>query len=175
VHVLFLERACLGTKTIHFSGAPGEVIRLEGYEGAHWMGFPMADDFEAQYTLIRDIDTSLAIMSAYKPKMTHCTITGNQCEYFFFPYGTITLLDTIFYGNGGYLMAESGWPNFSLTWSDLQDLQYCIDLGADVTGSIEADPMFANPEEGDFHLLPGSPCLGSGLNGEDMGAFGAAR
>jgi predicted outer membrane repeat protein len=30
---------------------------------------------------------------------------------------------------------------------------------------ISADPMFADPEAGDFHLLLASPCIDSGLNG----------
>jgi hypothetical protein len=42
---------------------------------------------------------------------------------------------------------------------------------------ISLDPKFVNPvsgEDGDFHLLPNSPCEDSGENGAEMGAYGVA-
>jgi len=44
------------------------------------------------------------------------------------------------------------------------------DSGLDAN-SIQADPMFADPKKGDFTLLEGSPCLGAGEGGVDMGAL----
>jgi len=38
-------------------------------------------------------------------------------------------------------------------------------------GNMEKDPLFADPENGDFRLKPGSPCRGAGKNGVDMGAY----
>lgn len=37
------------------------------------------------------------------------------------------------------------------------------------TGNISADPLFASPATDDFHLLAGSPALGTGAGGSDMG------
>jgi hypothetical protein len=37
-------------------------------------------------------------------------------------------------------------------------------------GNISADPLFYNAAAGDYRLGPGSPALGSGFGGEDMGA-----
>lgn len=39
------------------------------------------------------------------------------------------------------------------------------------TGNLDLDPAFANPDGGDWSLLPGSPALGTGINGQDMGAI----
>ena len=39
-------------------------------------------------------------------------------------------------------------------------------------GNIDADPMFCNVDSSDYTLQNVSPCLGSGFNGADMGAFG---
>jgi Right handed beta helix region len=38
------------------------------------------------------------------------------------------------------------------------------------TGNINSDPLFVNAAEHDYRLLPGSPCIGTGLNGATMGA-----
>jgi len=37
--------------------------------------------------------------------------------------------------------------------------------------SIQADPMLADPKKGDFTLLEGSPCIGAGEDGVDIGAL----
>ena len=49
----------------------------------------------------------------------------------------------------------------SVTFSDIQG-------GFPGAGNINADPLFADASAGDFHLKPGSPCLG-------MGAYGAGQ
>ena len=37
--------------------------------------------------------------------------------------------------------------------------------------SLEGDPLFVDPESGDFRLAVGSPAIGAGLYGEDLGAY----
>lgn len=37
--------------------------------------------------------------------------------------------------------------------------------------SIITDPAFVDAANGDYHLKPGSPCLGRGRTGEDLGAY----
>lgn len=48
----------------------------------------------------------------------------------------------------------------SVTASDIQG-------GFPGTGNIDVDPLFADAAAGDFHLKPGSPCLGMGAYGTD--------
>jgi hypothetical protein len=39
-------------------------------------------------------------------------------------------------------------------------------------GNIDAFPYFCNPDSGDYTLAENSPCVGTGENGANMGAFG---
>ncbi|MBN2412172.1 T9SS type A sorting domain-containing protein, partial [candidate division KSB1 bacterium] len=39
-------------------------------------------------------------------------------------------------------------------------------------GNITENPLFCDPENFDYHLKEGSPCVGTGENGIDMGKFG---
>ena len=42
------------------------------------------------------------------------------------------------------------------------------------TGSISQDPMFEDPANFDYHLQTGSPCIGMGKDGVDMGCYGGS-
>ena len=39
-------------------------------------------------------------------------------------------------------------------------------------GNIDADPLFCEPDSGNYHLGGNSPCAGTGLDGANMGSFG---
>ena len=39
---------------------------------------------------------------------------------------------------------------------------YCCWPGAEGTGNIDTDPLFIDPANGDYHLLPDSPCIDAG-------------
>jgi hypothetical protein len=41
-------------------------------------------------------------------------------------------------------------------------------------GGISADPEYEDPDNFDYHLATGSPCIGTGLDGEDMGCYGGS-
>jgi hypothetical protein len=56
-----------------------------------------------------------------------------------------------------------GGSTLALTFSDEQG-------GYAGTGNIQQDPLFVNPAAGDFRLRPGSPALGAGQGGVNMGA-----
>jgi len=63
----------------------------------------------------------------------------------------------------------------SILWGDTPDevyvdpgspsIVYCnIEGGWTGTGNINADPTFVDPNNGDYHLSPGSPCIDAGCN-----------
>ncbi len=81
--------------------------------------------------------------------------------------------------NGGHGSFES-----AIVWGNVQDVKIGArsgavftysDIGGDEVfegeGNILAEPMFLDPEAGDFSLVKGSPCVGTGFGGTDMGAI----
>ena len=53
----------------------------------------------------------------------------------------------------------------SVSYSDIQG-------GWEGTGNINADPLFCNADGNDFTLYNISPCVGTGQDGANMGAYG---
>jgi len=52
-------------------------------------------------------------------------------------------------------------------------IQYSlITTGWEGEGNIDGDPLFCNPDSGDFTLAENSPCVGTGADTTNMGAFG---
>lgn len=99
------------------------------------------------------------------PTVTNCSFSGN-----------IAAVD----GGAMYSSGESSMPMFanSIAWSDLADGVVDADGAAttvsysDIQGgwsgagsnNIDADPLFLDPDNGDLHLSPGSPCIDAGSN-----------
>jgi hypothetical protein len=73
----------------------------------------------------------------------------------------VTGTNNIIWGNARQL-AVLGTSANRLSYSDVQG-------GAPGEGNIDNDPLFVNAAAGDFHFRPGSPALGSGLGGTNMG------
>ncbi len=78
-------------------------------------------------------------------------------------------------GNGGALFCDSSqiltnsilWDNIpdQLSGHDCSNVSYCdIQDGVceGINGNISLDPLFADPANGNYHLLPGSPCIDAG-------------
>lgn len=98
------------------------------------------------------------------PILNNVTITnniGNGIDIIAFAQPTLT--NSIILGN-----TPANIPIGSTVIADHCD----IEGGWDGEGNIDADPLFCDPANGDFSLAENSPCVGTGENGVDMGAFG---
>jgi hypothetical protein len=102
--------------------------------------------------------------------LTNCTITQNTTE----DLGSgisifdsfVTLNNTILWGNDTTNVEQISLVNSSLTstYSDIEG-------GWEGEGNIDADPLFCDPENDEYTLHENSPCVGTGLNGANMGAL----
>ena len=99
------------------------------------------------------------------------TITGNtspQGAGLWFQGTDASLLNIICYANDGneiQFRDNYGAPTLTVNYSDIDGGVGAIIGNGDVTwgnGNIEVDPMFVNPENGDFHLTENSPCIDTG-------------
>lgn len=100
------------------------------------------------------------------PKVTNCTFTLNRADDFGAamyqgtgPSNNPVITNSIFWGN----IAPNG-PKEIVNWHESNPTVSfsCVEGGYPGLGNIDADPLFVDPENGDFRLQPGSPCIDAG-------------
>ena len=67
----------------------------------------------------------------------------------------LIITNTILWNNSPDEIVYEGGGSITVTYSDIQG-------GWEGEGNIDADPMFVDPENGDFHLQADSPCIDRG-------------
>ncbi len=107
--------------------------------------------------------------------------------------GKATLDRLTFAGNGAGSLGDAIWSTStlasfmdnSIVWDHTgafagsgfnvrqSDVQGGVVGANDAGGNIDADPLFLDAVNRAYGLLPGSPCIGAGAGGQDMGAFDA--
>ena len=75
------------------------------------------------------------------------------------------------YGNGTSAFTQDYSDVWNLTGGTIARYAGLASEGAN---GIDSDPMFTNPAAFDYTLQFGSPCEGTGLNGDDMGCYGGS-
>jgi hypothetical protein len=100
------------------------------------------------------------------------TLVGNH--YSLQPYhgsdadtgGTINIINSI--------MSSALYLDYNDQINSVVDIAYCLS-DTDIligVGNIYSDPLFCSAEQFDYTLSQNSPCVGTGENGANMGAFG---
>ncbi|MDP8240375.1 MAG: choice-of-anchor D domain-containing protein, partial [Candidatus Hatepunaea meridiana] len=112
------------------------------------------------------------------PEINNCTVsrnTSNTAPGGIFSYSSSNpvITNSIFWENDYNEMSAEANSGFTVSYSDVQS-------GWEGEGNIDDDPLFADPDQGDFNLTEDSPCIDAG-NPEsdedpdgtyaDMGAF----
>jgi parallel beta-helix repeat protein len=106
------------------------------------------------------------------PTIINNTISGNSASYgggINCLYSNPTITNTIFWGDSASTGPEIYLINPSspiITYCDIQDTLWTG------IGNISCDPMFCEPNSGNFYLADSSCCVGAGQGGVDIGALG---
>ena len=94
------------------------------------------------------------------PEVTNCTFSGNSaylgggmCNY----HSSPALINCILWGDSPDEIVNAGDEEPVVAYSDIQG-------SYSGSGNLDADPLFADPGSGDYHLGPGSPCIDAGTN-----------
>ena len=90
--------------------------------------------------------------------------------------GIATLTNVIVWSNSPNLLHVGGNSTIYLNYSNINGGQESLTQGNNTNihwgeGNIDLDPIFCDPDNGDFYLAENSPSAGSGLDGENMGAL----
>ena len=101
------------------------------------------------------------------PTIINNTVSGNSsiggggifCWYHSYPKVT----NTILWADFPYEIYVDTSSEIDITYSDIQD-------GWPGEGNIDADPLFIDPDNGDYHLNDSSPCIGAGIMTPDVPA-----
>ncbi|UCC45310.1 MAG: right-handed parallel beta-helix repeat-containing protein [Candidatus Zixiibacteriota bacterium] len=104
--------------------------------------------------------------------ITYNTLCENRAAYgggLCHNNASLVLAGSILWGDS----AES-FPEIGSFWTEDQLSVWNCDVqgGWEGEGNIDADPLFCDPANLDFSLSEGSPCVGAGENGVNIGAHG---
>jgi hypothetical protein len=126
------------------------------------------------------------------PTLSNCTFTGSDVEIrggamYNYDNSNPTLTNCILYYNTSPLPEHEIYNYLSTPQISYSDIEGCLgggswdaSLGSNGGGNIDMDPLFVDAdgddniygtEDDDLRLSPGSPCIGAGSNGTDMGAY----
>jgi len=114
----------------------------------------------------------------------NCTFTGNVSDWgsgLTIQSGAVSnITNCIFWGNSYEQIALADYDSLGGTLTiDYSDLQGGIDSVSVSENSslyfgthiLDLDPFFCNPDNGDYAIAENSPCVGTGDNGENIGAY----
>ena len=115
--------------------------------------------------------------TSYEIFIDHCIITqtghGLYCVYGIEPHLLNCTITENYADNGAGILCEDAGAVVinSILWnnadSEIQGenvavVHSAVRGGYDGEGNIDSDPLFVNPDEGDFHLTEDSPCIDAG-------------
>lgn len=109
-----------------------------------------------------DFGGGICCWGSESPTIMNCTVSGNLATRHdgggvHCCYGSLTIMNCIIWKNSGQTVDEVSGSSIMVTHSDVRG-------GCEGQANIDVDPLFVNPESGDYHLINVSPCIDSGTS-----------
>ncbi|UCG59896.1 MAG: hypothetical protein JSU70_10320, partial [Phycisphaerales bacterium] len=104
----------------------------------------------------RDYGAGIGCWQDSNIEVIHCVIAGNSPHALSLNLGSAEITNSILWGNADTEL-HTRHCTLLIRHSDVQG-------GSPGLHVIDADPLFADPDNGDYHLLPGSPCIDAGTD-----------
>ena len=165
-----------GIYSIAYSNLDLENIEISNNSAEHGAGICLTDSSSASldhvlisnntglespgiYTFRSNLDMSFSTVVGNSYTISNSGVINNA-------YSLITIANSILWNES---VENEYWADSLFTTNITYSL---VKGGYSGEGNIDTDPLFCNPDNGDFTLAQNSPCVGTGENGVHMGAFG---
>jgi len=179
---------------IYLGRANATIVDSEISNNINWcLKVEYADEVVISRTIINDNVHGIYAFQAQFLSLTNVTMYHNDCNIFILDNCEVNILNSILWcrdertdNNIAIAIANNG-VSMSVNYSDIINGHNGISFPHDANfnlieyvENIDADPLFVDPENGDFHLTEDSPCIDTGdLESDpdpdgtraDMGAF----
>ena len=146
-------------------------VRISGADKEYYGGGMYIDGSNPRLTHVAITDNTandgggMALFGS-NPTLIHVTIAGNTADFgggmALSNQSSPTLTNSIIWNNSGspesIFIAQFVFP--VITYSDIEG-------GWEGLGNIDADPLFTDPNNGDYSLQDGSPCIDAGTADTD--------
>ncbi len=151
------------------SASPGEISGVAVYINNGTLENTLICDTKRKDYADSINDTTGAVYLK-KGAVIGCTITANTLSHAALVVNNSAnclVLDSIVWGNTALRDGGAGRPNVTIGANAV--VSNLCTTAAIGKNPIVQNPCFANAAAGDYSLLPGSPCIGSGTDGRDLG------
>jgi hypothetical protein len=156
----------------NFAGNSGGGIYIDNYCYSIIAGNLIASD-----TALNGYGGGIVLFRFSTAIISHITIDRNKAwmggGIFLDYYSSATIVNTIVTNtlSGKGIRAEGPLPTIEYcdVWNNVDENFYGCLPG---DGCISADPLFCNPNNGNYNVWDTSPCVGTGQGGAMIGAFG---
>lgn len=150
------------------SDLTGNVIKgnsAEGDGGGIWLhhsGFGIVQNNVISENSAIDYGGGICCISSQALWVSNSTISRNAAGFgggiFCDSNSSSYISNSIFWGDSATVEGDE-----ILVMGEFKFFTYCdIQGGWQGEGNVNADPLFVDPENGDFHILEGSPCIDAG-------------
>ena len=118
-----------------------------------------------------DHENKTGVKGDSNPRIFHCTIVNNKYSGLNYMSNTLISIKSSVFWNNSDAYNGSGNYHSNISYSLIQGTRFSKEYESIGHNILNINPLFKDIEHSDFRLNEGSPCIGNGDNGSDIGAI----